>query len=100
MLAARRSAEPDHAGSNGRVAVAVDQDETAGNAILFVGIEADRLDRGDIDEGDFVAMQLLGGQVLQRVDVEPIFQLCHHRADRLRAGFEQITPTGKKRGLR
>src|SRR5262249_34586875 len=92
--------ESNQAGSNGCVAVPVDQYETAGNPILVVWIEADRLNCGDINEGDFVAMQFFRRQMLQCVDIDAILQFGHHRANRLSARFKQITSTGKKWGFR
>ena len=92
--------ESDHAGSNGGVAVAINQDELAGELVLFVGIEGNRINRGHIDERDFVTMQFLCRQMLHCVDVEPILQFRHRCANRLRAGFDQVTSPWEQRRFR
>src|SRR5215471_7660777 len=75
--------EADHAGADSSVAVAIDQNEAASDSILFIGSKADRLDGCDVDEGDFVAMQLLFRQMLQRSSIEPVLKLGDHCANRL-----------------
>ena len=92
--------EADHAGGDSRVAVAIDQNEAAGNSILFIRRKVDRLNGRDVDEGNFIAMQLLCRQMIQRSSIEPVLQLGHHRANRLPAGFEQISAPWQKRSFR
>src|SRR5262249_37841702 len=58
--------EADHTGGDGRVAVAVDQNKAAGNSILFIRSKVDLLGGREIDERDFVALQLFCRQVPQR----------------------------------
>jgi hypothetical protein len=93
-------AKADHASGDSGVAVAVAQNEAAGDSILFIRGKADRFTGCYVDEGDFVAMQLLCRQMLQRSSIEPILQLGHHRADRLSTGFKQIGSPWQKRGFR
>src|SRR5262249_17795605 len=61
--------EPDQAGRNRRIAVAVDQYKPPSNPILLVWSKPDRLNRGDVDERDFVAMQFLCRQMLPRCSI-------------------------------
>ena len=66
--------EIDHAGADRRIGEAVDQDEAARVAVLVIGIEGDGLRRGDIAVADFVQMQGLAGQMVERVDVDLVLQ--------------------------
>ncbi len=54
-------AEANETCCNGRIAMPIDQYETAGNLVVFVRVEADRLDSGDINKGDFIPMQFFSG---------------------------------------
>ena len=62
-------------GADRGVGEAVDQDEAARVAVLGVGIEGDRLGRVEIAEADFVELQRLAGDVLERVDVDLVLEL-------------------------
>ena len=54
ILVPRRSAELDHAGADGAVGEAIDDDEGAGLAVLGVRVEGDRRGRRDVAKGDVV----------------------------------------------
>ena len=66
--------ERDHAGADGVVGKAVDDDERAGLAVLLIGIEGDRSGRGEIAEADLVEAERVRGQMLARIDVDLVFE--------------------------
>ena len=88
--------EVDHAGRDRRVGEAVDQDEAAGVAVLGIGVEGDRLGGREVDEADLVQLQHLRGDVLERIDVEPVFQLRHLHRHGARHALQQILAAGQQ----
>ena len=74
-------AEGDHAGANGAVRIAVDDDERAGLAVLRIGIEGDRRSGRDVAEADIVEAERVGGEVLLGVDVDAVFDGGDARRD-------------------
>ena len=67
--------ERDHSARHGVIAQAVDQDKTAHIAIFGIRIERDRAIKRDIAETDLVEIEMLGGNVLVRPDVDFVLQL-------------------------
>ena len=88
-----------HAGGDGVVGDAVDQDEAAGVAILGVGIKGDRPVEFQFADADFVEVQLLGLHMFQSVDVDLVFQGQHGRGNGLRADLHQIASAAQHRLL-
>ena len=74
MLAARRSGEVDHAGADRGIGEAVDQDESAGGAVVAIGIEGDRRLGGDVADADLVHVERLGRLVGEIVDVDLVLE--------------------------
>src|SRR6516225_2929388 len=89
----------DHAGGDGRVGEAVDQDEGAGLAIVLVNVESDRLGEREIAEADVVEIERLCGKRLEALDVDMMLELAHRRIDRARTGLEEIGPARQERRL-
>ena len=69
--------EADHAGGDGRVGEAVDQDEAAGVAVLLIGVEGDRRGGRDVDEADLVQLQHLRRRCARACRRRAVFQLGH-----------------------
>src|SRR6516164_362948 len=90
----------NHAGGNRGTRMAVDQDETAGRLVLVIRIEANRLSCGNIGKSDFMAMQILCGQMLRRIDVKAVLKLGNRGVRRLRTRFQQINAAWEKRRFR
>ena len=86
----------DHARRRGFVGEAVDQDEGAGLAVVGIGIEGDRHRRREIAEADLVERQRLGGELLQRVDVDAMLQFGDRRGRRLGADLHEIGAAGQQ----
>ncbi len=66
--------EMQHARADGAVGDLVDQDEAAKVAVGLVGLERDRPVQREVADADLVELQRLGRQMLQRVDVDLVFQ--------------------------
>ncbi len=94
---ARLQAEVDHAGGDGGVGIAVDEDERAGGAVVLVAVEGNRLGERQVGEADVVERQGLGGERLEAVDVDLMLELAHRGADGAGAGLEQIGAAGQQR---
>ena len=86
-----------HAGGDGGVGFAVDQDEAAQRAAGFVGLPDDGLGGGERDDADAVQGQRLGGEVLGGVDVDLVFERLDGGADGPGAGFEPVGAAGQER---
>ena len=95
LRAAQR--EMDHAGPHSAVADPVDDDEAAGVVIVGVGIKRDRLIETDIAQANLVQLELLGRQMLERVDVDLVLELGDRRRDGLGAGLQPVRPAGQQR---
>ena len=80
LRAAQR--EVEQAGADGGVGQPVDQDEAAGVAVLRVGVEGDRPVELEVADADLVELERLGGEVLERVDVDLVLGLGDRRGDR------------------
>jgi len=74
---------------------AVDQDEAAHLLVVRIGIEGDGLIEIDIADADLVELELLGRQMLERIDIDLVFRMararparswCRPSADRARPG--------------
>ncbi len=65
----RRRSGDDHAGANGAVGQAIDDDEGAGGAVLLIAIERDGRVQADLDPGDLVQLQLAARGPLQSIHV-------------------------------
>ena len=89
--------EVQHAGGDGGVGFAVDQDEAAQRAAGFVGLPDDGLGGGERDDADAVQGQRLGGEVLGGVDVDLVFERLDGGADGSGAGFEPVGAAGQER---
>ena len=61
--------ELDQARADGGVTQTIDQNETAGFAVVLVGIEGDWLTGKEVAHADLVQRQLFGRQVLDRKSV-------------------------------
>ena len=82
--------EMQHAGADRVVAHAVDDDESAGVAVAHIRIEGDALVERDVAHADLVEIELLGRQVLHRVDVDLVLRLGDRDPDGARAQLEQV----------
>ena len=69
-VATGRVAANDHAGTDGGVGEAIDDDEGAGGRIGFVGIKDQRRCQSQRDAADFVEVQFVGRFLGERVDVD------------------------------
>jgi hypothetical protein len=94
MLCDRRSAKLQHAGADGGVADAVDQDEAAGFAHLFVRVERDRPVHAQLAHRDLVQRELLRREMLQRVHIHLVLDVGDGGGDRARADLHQIGAAG------
>ena len=94
-----RAPEPmrDHARRGGLVGGAIDQDEAARVAIVEIGVEGDRHGRREIAEADFVEIELLGGQLVEIVDVETVLEFGDRSRRRPSADLEQVGTAGQHR---
>ena len=75
MFCGAAQREMDHAGADGAVGEAVDQDEAAGVVVLGVGIESDRLVEAHVADADLVQFERFRGQLFQRVDVDLVLDI-------------------------
>ena len=73
--------ECDHPARDRRVAHSIDEDEAAHFAIVGIRIERDRTIERDVAEADLVEIEMLGGNMLERADVDFVLQLGHLSAD-------------------
>src|SRR6266704_2829736 len=73
----------------------IDQDKAARVAVLLVGIEGDYLIEIEIAYADFVQMQRLRREMLERVDVDLVLRRRDRHADCFGSDLEQIRPSGK-----
>ncbi len=69
MFCERAQRKVQEARADRRIGHAVDQDEAAGVVVLLVGVERDRLIEREVADADFVEFKLLGGALLERIDV-------------------------------
>ena len=97
MLPARRNAKSSVPGGDGRIGLAVDQDEGAELGVVGVALERDRLVQVQVAVRDFVELELLGREVLLRIDVDLVLDLGHLRADRARADLQPVRASGQQR---
>ena len=89
----------DHAGANGGVCDAVDQDEGAGRAVLGEGIEGDRGPRREVADADLVEVERLRRLMREIVDVDPVFQIGDGGAHLVGLGAQDIGAAGQQRLL-
>ena len=67
----------DHAGGDGLIGVAIDQDKGAGVAVDLIGVESDLRAVAILQYADFVKRQRLGGKRFERGDVQLVFERGH-----------------------
>ena len=91
--------EVDHPGADGCIGEAVDQDEAAGGAVFTVGVEGECLGQRQVAYSYFVERQRLSRLVLQRGDVDLVFQSADLRRDRRRAALQEVAAPRKQRVL-
>src|SRR5207245_7899871 len=84
-------------GADRVVREAVDQDETAGIAVLLVRVERDRPAYGEVAHADLVQLQFLGREMFESVHVHPILWVADRRRDGVGADLQPIGPTGEHR---
>ncbi|MNV56100.1 hypothetical protein D3C71_1483690 [compost metagenome] len=77
-------------GADRIVGQAVNHDETAGIAIFLVGIKCDWLIKAQVADADFIQVQCLGGEVLERIDVDLVFRCRAGGRHGLGADLQQI----------
>ena len=82
--------ELQHPGAHGLVGQPVDQDEAAGVAVLGVGVESNRLVELELADADLVQLELLCGEMLERVDVDLVLERRDRRGHGLRADLQQV----------
>jgi hypothetical protein len=92
--------EFEQACADGVVADAIDENEPAGIAIVLVHVESDRVVEREIAHADFVQGQRLGGDVLERIDVDLVLEIADLRIDGTRADLEEVRPTRQHRLVR
>jgi hypothetical protein len=97
LRAAQR--EVQHAGADGLVAQPVDDDEAAHVAVLRVGVERDRAIEREHAHAGLVELQRLGGEVLERVDVDQVLRRGDRGAERARAELDQVRAARQQRLL-
>ena len=97
----RRAAqrEVDHAAGDCRIGHTVDQDERAHAAIFSIGLECNGAIKRKIAGRDLVEVEVLGGEVLERVHVDLVLELRHLRGHQDGAGLQEIRSPGKHRLL-
>ena len=83
--------------SDGRIALPIDQDERPELAVVGVRLERDRLVQVDVAVRHFVELEMLGRQVLLRVDVDLVLDFGDRRADRARADLQPVRSPGQQR---
>ncbi len=59
----------DHGGASGGMSIAVDEDQAAAATAVAISIEDARRAQAQAAESDLVELQLLGGDLLETVDV-------------------------------
>src|ERR1019366_559774 len=89
----------DHAGAHGFVGEGVDQDETAGEAVLAVRVEEQGALGFDGDHADGVELERARGLVLKRVDVDAVADLAHASLGDLGGLFDQVRAARLQRFL-
>ena len=82
--------EINHAGADRGVGEAVNQDETAGVAIVAIGVEGQGLGQRKVGIADFVQRQGFGGMAVERVDVNLVLEARHCGRHRCGPDLQQI----------
>ena len=90
-LVARRSAKVIIPQPTVALSDAIDENETAHLAILSIRIEWDRPIERDIAKPDLIEIEVLGGDVFERIDVDFVFQLRHLAADESLCRWQEDT---------
>jgi hypothetical protein len=91
--------ELQQACADGVVREPVDQDETAGLAVVAVRVERDGPVEADVADADLVELELLRSQVLERIDVDLVARRRDARRHGARADLQQVRAAGKHRLL-
>ena len=86
----------DHAGADGGVGEAVDQDKAAGIAVLAIRIEGQRLGKGDIHITDLIQRQCPARQMVQGVDIDLVLEGRDLGWRRGGAQLQKILPSGQQ----
>src|SRR5579859_3703031 len=88
-----------HAGSDRAVGFRVDENASAGVAVLSVGVDSNRAQQLDGDDTDAVHLQCLCGLPGQSTDVSSIFKRGDEGRDSVAGVLEQVAAIALKRAL-
>jgi hypothetical protein len=89
--------EVDGAAGNGRIRLAVDQDETTERLVFRIRLERDRLVEVEVAVADLVEFQALGREVLLGVHVDLVLDLGDRRRHGARADLDPVRATRQQR---
>src|SRR4051812_16219625 len=64
--------EVQHARADGLIGEAIDDDKAAGVAVMRIRIERDRLVELELANADFVQLELLRRDMLERIHIDPV----------------------------
>ena len=87
----------DHTRADRGVGHLVDQDEATQVVVGFIGIEGDRAVNTDIADRNLIELQLAGGQMFQRIDVDLVFRLSDGCRAHCGPEFQAIGSPGEHR---
>jgi hypothetical protein len=96
-VAGAAQCEVERPRSDGRIALPIDQDEGAELPVVGVRLERHRLVQVDVAVRDFIEFEMLGRQVLLRVDIDLVLDFGDRRADRARADLQPVRSPGQQR---
>lgn len=91
--------EMNQARADGAIGQAIDQDETAGVAVLNVGIKGNWLVEAQVADADLVELQRFRRQLFQGVDVDLVLDVGDGRQGELRADLDPVLSAGQHRLL-
>src|SRR5262249_4667949 len=81
------------------ICYAVDQNEAAQLAALSVFLEDQGLIELQLDHADIVELEAFGGKMLQRIDVDFVFERVDGRGDHLGGELHEVRATRENRGI-
>ena len=91
--------EANHAGSDGAVALSVDENEGAGAAVVGIWVNGYRRHGRDVAEGNLVELERARCEMLEGIDVDLVLDRGDVSAGPRRADAHQVGAAGQKRLL-